>query len=798
MKSASVAFAACALLPPAAHLFAQDRRGAAGWEPETAPITTRWASDVAPDNVHPEYPRPQMVRAEWVNLNGLWEFEPGEQDEEPPFRRPLERSILVPFPVESALSGVMERHDRLWYRRVFEVPEEWSGKRILLHFGAVDWETRVWVNGELVGEHRGGYDPFSFDITDALLPGAEEQVILVGVWDPTDASTQPRGKQVRNPQGIWYTPTTGIWQTVWLEPVADSRVLRVDVQARLSGIVTVAPQLWLPRPGTYTIGVTARDGGDVAGGVEMALNAAAGTPITTPSITFELLDTAKPWSPESPHLYDLEVILRAFDPDHPERHRVDVDRVDSYFGLREISVRAGEDEAAGATPGPPAIFLNGEPYFMIGTLDQGFWPDGLYTAPSDEALRFDIEQTKRMGFNTIRKHVKVEPARWYYWCDKLGILVWQDMPSGDAYIGGDDPDLVRSEESAQQFERELRAMIGALRNHPSIVMWVPFNEGWGQFDTARITDLVRELDPTRLVNSASGWTDRGTGDVHDIHAYPGPAAPAVEEHRAGVLGEFGGLGLPIEGHTWSAPEAAWGYQGMQDEEELARRYESLLRRVYELKESAGLAAAIYTQITDVETETNGLMTYDRAVMKVDPARIARANKGDFPQLETLVPCAMEDQTIEWRYMIEQPPAEWFAPEFDDSSWKSGRGGFGTEGTPGAVIGTEWNSSDIWIRRTFRLPEARRSEGGGGAGVSGTGVPPVNNIRLFIHHDEDAEVYINGVLAAKVTGYTTAYEDVPLSPEARAALKAGPNVLAIHCRQTRGGQYIDAGLMKVGE
>jgi len=750
LKSAMIAMAAT----DGVHAQADD------WMPGQAPIATRWAADVAPHEMDRVYPRPQLVRDEWVSLNGLWEFAPAEEgDEAPPFRKTLERRIRVPFPIESALSGIMEHHDRIWYRRAFTIPQEWSGRQILLHFGAVDWETRVWVNGAEVGEHRGGYDPFSFDITPLLRDG--EQELVVGVFDPTDEGTQPRGKQVRNPEGIWYTPTTGIWQSVWLEPVSLNHIDDVEIDAHPDTGIAIRPRLWTPGPGQYTVELHVRDGEQEINRAGVSFEVGPGEVRSVAGVTLAA-DGLDLWAPDHPKLYNLDVVLSA--------GGEEIDRVRSYFGVRSIEL--GKN-AKGVTQ----LFLNGEPCFMVGTLDQGFWPDGLYTAPTDEALKYDIEMTKAMGFNTIRKHVKVEPARWYYWCDVLGVLVWQDMPSGDAYIGGADPDLVRSEESAKQFERELRAMIHSLRNHPSIVMWVPFNEGWGQYDTPRITDLIREVDPTRLVNSASGWTDRGTGDVHDVHSYPGPGAPSVEGNRAGVLGEFGGLGLAIAGHTWS--ETSWGYRGMKDAEELAHRYEQLLRGVHELKETSGLAAAIYTQITDVETETNGLMTYDRAVVKVDPARIAAANRGEFPVLHTLIPCAKDEPTIEWRFTLDEPLAEWSADDFDDSLWKTGLGGFGAAGTPGAIIGTEWMTSDIWIRRSFNLAEA-----------------PEGDVRLLIHHDEDAKVYINGVLAAELSGYTTGYEDVMITGAARASLRQGGNTIAIHCRQTRGGQYIDAGLVAV--
>jgi hypothetical protein len=441
--------------------------------------------------------------------------------------------------------------------------------------------------------------------------------------------------------------------------------------------------------------------------------------------------------------------------------------------MRKIEV--GKD-GGGAT----RLLLNGKFVFQVGPLDQGFWPDGLYTAPTDEALKYDIEITKKLGFNMTRKHVKVEPARWYYWCDKLGLLVWQDMPSGDKSIAPGKPDLVRSPASAKQYEVELKAMIDGLHNHPCIVMWVVFNEGWGQFDTARITKWTKEYDPTRLVNCASGWNDRKVGDVYDVHVYPGPGAPPPEEKRASVLGEFGGLGLGVDGHTWA--KKTWGYRGTSSKADLTRKYEILLRGAYRLKDERALSAAVYTQITDVETEANGLLTYDRAVMKVDLDRVAAANKGDFsraPERVVVVPTSQEKAQT-WRYTTEKPAGDWFKPDYDAAGWKEGPGGFGTRGTPGAVVRTEWNTADIWLRREFTLP--------------GSG-----DLYLSLHHDEDAEVYLNGVLAAKVQGFVTGYEDVAINEAALKALKpGGKNVIAIHCHQTTGGQYIDAGLIELKE
>jgi hypothetical protein len=720
------------------------------WKPAAGPLLTRWARDVSADRVHPEYPRPQMRRQRWLNLNGLWQLAFAAAGQEPPLGKDLSERILVPFPVESALSGVMKRAERLWYRRTFRVPPEWAGQRVLLHFGAVDWEATVWVNGHKAATHRGGYDAFTCDVTEALKDGGEQE-LLVGVWDPADGGTQPRGKQVRRPSGIWYTPTTGIWQTVWLEPVPKAGIAAVKIVPDLPGRKATVTVTALDPSASQPVRLTCRDGKEVVA----TAKGQTGQPVELS------LAEPKAWSPEAPFLYDLRV--EVLDGDRA------LDGVESYFGMRSVGI--GPDGK-----GMMRLLLNGKPVFQAGPLDQGFWPDGLYTAPTDEALRFDVETMKKLGFNMVRKHVKVEPQRWYYWCDRLGLLVWQDMPSGDRYIDPGKPDIERTPESARQYDRELKAMIDGLHDHPSIILWVVFNEGWGQFDTARVTKWTKEYDPTRLVDCASGWNDRGVGDVHDIHVYPGPGAPLPPKDRAGVLGEFGGLGLGVDGHTWASKN--WSYQGTTSRSELTRRYEKLWQRAYGLKEERGLAAAVYTQLTDVETEINGLLTYDREVVKVDVARAAAAARGDFshvPQFREVV-ATSEAKGLAWRYTFERPAEDWYRPDFDASGWKEGPGGFGTERTPGAVVRTVWNTADIWTRREFTLPQRLHGE-------------PY----LRLHHDEDAEVYLNGVLAAKASGYVTGYEEVPIRPEARAALRPGKNVIAIHCHQTTGGQYIDAGL-----
>ncbi|MHB9008294.1 MAG: glycoside hydrolase family 2 protein, partial [Limisphaerales bacterium] len=550
---------------------------AAAWSPVAGPLMTRWAGEVDPERVLPEYPRPQLVRKDWLSLNGLWEHAITAKGAPPPAR--YDGPILVPFPIESALSGVMKRFDEgsvLWYRRTFTVPPAWAGKRIRLHFGAVDWEARVWLNDRELATHRGGYDAFTLEL-DAALRADGGQTLVIAVTDPTE-DDQPRGKQSRKPEGIFYTPCSGIWQTVWLEPVPS---VAIDTLHLVPDLDAASLRVRVNVDGASSRGrvaVVALADGQPAGRV-------AGAPGS--ELTLKL-DPARAWSPQDPFLYDLRVELS-------EDDQV-VDRVDSYFGLRKVSV--GPDEA-----GLTRLLLNNRFLFQIGTLDQGFWPDGIYTAPTDAALRYDLEVLKELGFNLVRKHVKVEPARWYYWCDKLGLLVWQDMPSGNN----------GTEASRRQFEAELESMIRGLRHHPSIILWVVFNEGWGQYDTERLTRWVKDLDPSRLVSNASGWTDRQVGDVIDLHMYPGPGSPPPEAARAAVLGEFGGLGLAIEGHTWT--QRTWGYQGMATRNGLTRRYVDLLRGAYELRDRPGLSAAVYTQTTDVETECNGLLTYDREIVK---------------------------------------------------------------------------------------------------------------------------------------------------------------------------------------
>jgi len=578
----------------------------AEWKPAAGPLTTRWAKDVDPTSPHRDYPRPQMVRPGWQNLNGLWEYAIRPNGDTAPAA--YDGRILVPFCVESQLSGVMRNvgvEKTLWYRRAFHSGNVGKNQRVLLHFGAVDWEAEVWVNDTRLGTHRGGYDPFTFDITSALHgDGGNDQQLVVRVWDPTDHGPQPRGKQIERPQGIWYEPVTGIWQTVWLEVVPTMYVRALKIVPDIDeGVVRVRAVVDRP-PEQARIALTASLGDDT-----FSASGRPNEPIVLP------IDHAKLWSPAEPHLYALKVALSTGE--------TPVDTVTSYLGMRKI--RVGADRR-----GVVRLMLNNRPLFQFGPLDQGWWPDGLYTAPTDAALRSDIERTKRLGFNMIRKHVKVEPARWYYHCDQLGMLVWQDMPSGDRSakwdpVGThDNREIERTKQSAAIYRRELKAMIDARRNHPSIVCWVPFNEAWGQFDTVGICRWIEAYDPTRLVNCASGGNDFPVGDIRDVHRYPGPVAPPNEPQRAAVLGEFGGLGLPVPGHLWQEKKN-WGYRKYKNEAELFTAYTGLLDKLQPLIRN-GLAAAVYTQTTDVESEVNGLMTYDRAHLKVDPRRTAARNR----------------------------------------------------------------------------------------------------------------------------------------------------------------------------
>lgn len=591
------------------------------WHAVGDKISSPWAAQVDAAHPLPEYPRPQLVRGHWQNLNGLWEYRiaPGQLGEIP---QTYEGQLLVPYPVESALSGVGKRVGKtqtLWYRTAVRVDREIRNERVLLHFGAVDWRCEVYVNGKKAGSHEGGYDPFSFDITELLKKGNALQEIVVGVWDPTDEGPQPNGKQVVEPDGIWYTPVTGIWQTVWLEGVPETHIKATRHTPDIDrGTIAVQAAVEATRPGDQ-LRISAWKGTEKV--AEETVPAGTAASLTVPH--------AMLWSPDNPFLYDLKITLL--------RNDKPIDEVSSYFAMRKISV--GKD-----ANGIQRMLLNNEFRFQYGPLDQGWWPDGLYTAPTDEALLFDIEKTKAMGFNMIRKHIKVEPARWYYHCDRLGMLVWQDMPSGD--LGGNHWDMrpgltsgrqydkERTPESEAIYRKEWKAIMDALYNFPSIVVWVPFNEAWGQFKTKDITKWTMKHDPSRLVNSASGGNFFAVGHILDIHNYPDALMPRPELFGSSqilVLGEFGGLGLPLEGHTWQQKDN-WGYQSFMNADALKKRYWGLVNDLNRLI-PMGLSAAVYTQTTDVEIETNGLMTYDRQVVKMPEAELHALHQSLYQQAD---------------------------------------------------------------------------------------------------------------------------------------------------------------------
>ena len=584
---------------------------APGWKPAENPLMTTWGEALDPASPWAEYPRPALTRNEWMSLNGMWDYAICPKDEERP---EPQGKILVPYPVESALSGIRAKMTdslSIWYSREFVIPKKWSDKQIIINFEASDWETTVWIDGNLAVIHRGGYDPFWCDITN-YLADTKNHTLVVRVTDPTDSGRQPRGKQVMKPGGIWYTPTSGIWQSVWLEPVGktwigDLRVVPDIDNGKL--YVTVMEERCHGGPGgcpPVDMAPSLAEITVMADGQTVAVaSGLTGTAVTLP------LPDARLWSPEDPFLYDLKVKLVT-------GGRL-TDEVKSYAGMRKISLGVTED-------GFTRIFLNNKFVWQNGPLDQGFWPDGLYTPPSDEAMKYDLEMLKKMGFNMLRKHVKVENRRFYYHTDRMGMLVWQDMPSGDEYIWGDKPDISKTAADSAMFMEELTRMIETKFNNPSIVMWVVYNEGWGQYNTPAVTDYVMSFDTTRLVNSASGWTDRGTGHVLDIHHYPEPVVPEAEKERAIVLGEFGGLGLPVQGHTWE--QKNWGYEKMGDTTALLQKYTEFYTSVRQMVSEKGLSASVYTQTTDVETETNGLMTYDRKVDKMGAINVKKAMEGN--------------------------------------------------------------------------------------------------------------------------------------------------------------------------
>ena len=583
----------------------------AQWKPAGDKIKTKWAEQINPQNVLPEYPRPQLERTDWVNLNGEWEYAIKPKGEVEP--NSFDGNILVPFAVESSLSGVQKEvgeNNELWYKRSFAVPANWKNKDVVLNFGAVDWKADVFVNDILIGSHQGGFTPFSFNITP-YLTGKSNQKLVVRVWDPSDRGYQPRGKQTSNPEGIWYTPVTGIWQTVWLEPVATNHITSVKSIPNIdNGTMNVTVGTSQPC-NTAVVEVKLLDKGQVVASAKGVQGKELRLAVQNPTL----------WDTSNPYLYDMKVSLT--------KDGKVVDYVKSYTAFRKISSKRDAN-------GIMRMQLNNKNLFQYGPLDQGWWPDGLYTAPTDEDLLYDIVKTKDWGFNMIRKHVKVEPARWYYHCDKEGILVWQDMPSGDmgnqwaphTYNGGTDKE--RSSASIANYYQEWKEIMDLCVSHPSVVVWVPFNEAWGQFDTEKVAEWTKNYDPSRLVNPASGGNHRACGDILDLHNYPGPSMFLFDPQRVTVLGEYGGIGLPLENHLWWN-KRNWGYVQFKNSDEVTAEY---VKYANELKEMVdrGFSAAVYTQTTDVEGEVNGLMTYDRKEIKINEAAVKKANQAVINQL----------------------------------------------------------------------------------------------------------------------------------------------------------------------
>lgn len=737
------------------------------WTKKKSPITTRWYDTIDPNNVLGEYPRPQMVRNNWMNLNGIWDFKESVGMGRYRTNQLFDKEVLVPFPIESALSGLMmtdheERPYKAYlYNRKFTIPTTMKGEKTLLHFGAVDWKCEVYVNGQAVGIHEGGYNPFYFDIT-AALKGEGEQELQVQFMDPTDAGGQPVGKQKIKCGGIFYTPSSGIWQTVWIERVNESYIRDFTITPDVDKNQVAFKVLGI-NGSSCQLTIRIYDQGKQVAESEGKLNQTIYLPIADPKL----------WSPESPFLYDVELELK--------KDKEVVDRVKSYFGMRKIAV--------GQVNGKACFMLNNKPVFQYGPLDQGFWPEGLYTAPSDEALIFDVEQTKALGFNMTRKHIKTEPARWYYHCDRIGLLVWQDMinAGSDQNMLGDDTWVKKN------FLRESTNIVNSLINHPSIVTWVAFNEGFGQYGnndshTRNACNTIHKLDPNRIINSASGWIIFNLGEVADMHSYPRPGMlPNPTPNRISVCGEYGGITYVIKDHVWKNSDMV--YVSVNNGEELKDLFNSYTDLLKPLQ-SDGLGAAVYTQLTDLEGEVNGLITYDRKVVKVNEKQKAEIKKAIENTISAsskeLVPTALRAKNTAWKYTTNTPAANWNTMTFNDTSWFTSVSGFGDGGAPNtsydnkSTVNTAWRSSDIYLRKIFRVEKEDKELQG--------------NLRLTIYYDDDCEVYINGVLAFKATGYISNYTTVTVNAEAQEALLTGDNIIAIKCKQYSGGQYIDAGLM----
>lgn len=740
----------------------------AQWKPAETRLITEWGRNLKPDSVWAEYPRPQFERSNWTNLNGLWSYAVTAKDAEKPTK--WDGQLLVPFAPEAPLSGVgrlIEPTEALWYRRSFTSAKT-SDLRTLMNFEAVDYDSTIWINNKQVGTHRGGHTPFALDITDALNEGENE--LVVRVLDATEGY-QLHGKQKLRNGGIWYTRVTGIWQSVWLEQVPALHLRDLNYACDFNkGSITVTPEFSKSEPGTK-IRVTASFKGQEVGKGE----GAGPVSITIPQ--------AQLWSPDAPNLYDLKVELL-------NASGAVVDSVKAYTALRAFGKSKNEQ-------GHWQLTLNNKPIFQWGPLDQGWWPDGLLTPPSDTAMRSDIEFLKACGFNMIRKHIKVEPRRYYHHCDKIGMIMWQDQVSSGYGKNRDQestsPNWTRMapnptdakwpDEAHQQWVTEYKRMVEHLRDAPCIGVWIPFNEAWGQHATMEVGKMAAELDPTRLINIASGGNFWPVGDIADHHEYPHPAFPIKDKRfddYVKVVGEFGGHGWPVKDHLWKPDANNWGYGGLpKSMEEWKGRYQTSIGVLAALR-AEGIAAGIYTQTTDVEGEINGLLTYDR-LKKADTAWLRKQS-----EMLLAAPTELKDRrdivaTSEaapqnWQYVTAKPAEKWMQPDFDASTWQTGQAGFGAGNPPppGAPIHGAWTTPEIWIRRSFDLTNV-----------------PTDAVYLRLYHDEDCVVYVNGIEVASFSGYSTNY--VNLSLASHGNLVQGKNVIAIYCKQTGGGQFIDAGL-----
>ena len=582
------------------------------WCPAGNKIKTKWGKNLDPKNVWQEYPRPQLERKQWLNLNGIWSYSITDVNSQKPDN--FDGEILVPFSIESSLSGVMKSLNEkqiLWYYKEFEIPDNWKDKNIIIHFNAVDWICELYINDNKIGEHSGGYSEFSFDITKNIKEGKNK--IFLKVFDPSDKGYQAVGKQTLNPNVIWYTSISGIWQTVWLEPVNEIYIKKLEINNDYDKKeIKINVKLNLDEKLPLEVSLLFKDD------EFMKLKG-----FSNSEIVFNIPDNLfHPWSPNEPNIYSFNINL--FD-----NNQKIIDSILSYTTLRKVEQKKDKN-------GIYRIYLNNKPLFNMGTLDQGYWPDGLYTPPSEEAMIYDINKLKELGFNTIRKHIKIEPYRYYYYCDKIGMLVWQDMPSGDRQNNkweflklnaGDD--VNRSEESKNNYYKEWSEIIDNLKFFQCIIVWIPFNEGWGQFDTEKVVEFTKKQDYTRLINAASGGNHRICGNFLDLHSYPHPAQYLKVDNLINILGEFGGLALDIKGHTWK--EDNWGYKTCKSKEEVTEKYEEYINLL--INSFKSFSAAIYTQTTDVEIEINGLITYDRAEIKVIEQRIKAVNEKIINSLE---------------------------------------------------------------------------------------------------------------------------------------------------------------------